>query len=78
MATLEGLEDFIREKVEKERWTHTQLSIHLQQAYPGQRGFSVRSLERFCGAAGIHKTARLSEHELDKAVADAIAKVLTK
>ena len=75
-ADLKGLKDFIRqkvEKVEKERWTHTKLSAHLQQAYPEQKGVCL--LERICSAMGIHKTARLSEQELDEAVTDAIAKV---
>ena len=76
MEILQGLEDFIREKVENGRWTHAKISAHLQQAYPGERGFSFRSLERFCRAKGIHKTARLSEQELDEAVAGAIAKVM--
>ena len=75
MAALEGLEDFIREKIEKEHWTHKELSAHLQHAYPGQRGTSVRSLERFCSVKGIHKTARLSTQHLDEVVSDAIAKV---
>ena len=75
MAALEGLEDFIREKIEKEHWTHKELSAHLQHAYPGQRGTSVLSLERFCSVKGIHKTARLSTQHLDEVVSDAIAKV---
>ncbi len=75
MAALEGLEDYIREKIEKERWTHSQLSAHLLHIYPGLRGTSIRSLERFCSAKGIHKTARLSTQQLDQAVADAVAKV---
>ena len=41
MVNLKVLEDFIREKVEKERWTLSKMSVHLQQAYPGERGFSV-------------------------------------
>ena len=75
MATLEELEDLIREKVETERWTHRRLSAYLQHMYCGQRGFSVRSLERFCSAKGIHKTSRLSAQEVDTAVSDSIAKV---
>ena len=75
MAALEGLKDFIREKLEKERWTHAQLSTYLQQTYPGQRGFSIRSLERFVSENGIHKTSRLSDEDLDGAVDGAIAMV---
>ena len=54
MDSLDGLEDFVREKVEKDRWTHSKLSEHLQQAYPGEKGFSVRLIERFCSERGIH------------------------
>jgi len=57
MATLEGLVDFISEKVEKEHWMHAKISAHLQQAYPGERGFSVRSPERFCIAKGYIRQA---------------------
>ena len=75
MDSLDGLEEFVREKVEKERWTHSKISEHLQQAYPGVKGFSVRSLQRFCSDKGIRKTARLSEQELDEAVAGAVSQV---
>ena len=75
MASLEVLEALIREKVESEKWSHRRLSTYLQQLYPGERGFSVRSLERFCSAKGIHKTSRLSEPEIDTAVSDNITKV---
>ncbi len=75
MAALEGLEGYIREKVEQERMTHAQLRDHLQGLHPGARGFSVHSLERFCSAKSIHKTARPSDQRLDDAVAGAIAQV---
>ena len=77
MASLEVLEALIREKVESEKLSHRRLTGHLQQQqlYPGERGFSVRSLERFCSTKGIHKTSRLSEPEIDTAVSDNITKV---
>ena len=50
MAALEGLEDYIREEIEKEGMTHSQLSLRLYELYPGVRGLSVRSLERFCAS----------------------------
>ena len=64
------MEDFVREKVEKEHWTHSKISEHLQQVYSGLKGFSVQSIERFCREKGIRKTARLSEQELDEAIAE--------
>ena len=52
---LQEIEDFVRQKVEVEKCTHKQLSSHLQQCYPGEKGFSLRSIERFCGEKGIRK-----------------------
>ena len=75
MAALNTLEDFIRDRIETDHWTHRQLSDYLQNAYPGERGFSVRSLQRFCGEKDIHQTARVNTDDLHQAVADAIEKV---
>ena len=75
MATLDALEDFVRDRIETDHWTHRQLSDYLQNAYPGERGFSVRSVQRFCGEKNIHKTARINTDDLHQAVADAIEKV---
>ena len=75
MEVLEGLEDYIRCKIEREQWTHETLSQHLQQSYPGQKGLSLRSVERFCSAKGISKHPKVTEEELDAAVSDAVSKV---
>ena len=75
MAKLEQFEVEIREKVEKEHWTHARLTSHLKAAHPGERGFSVRSIEKFCSENDIHKTAKLSDVEVDDLVAEAIDKV---
>lgn len=75
MASLDNSESFIRRKVEKEGWTHAKLSNHLQGLYPESKGFSVRSLQRFCSEKNIHKTSRLGAQEVDVVVADAVAKV---
>ena len=75
MATLESLEDYVEAKVVREQWTYSKLSVHLKEMYPGVRGFSVRSIERFCGEKNIHRTSRLKAPEVDVVVAGAIAKV---
>lgn len=75
MANLDELEATVREKVENEGWTYGKLSKHLQELYPGVRGFSVRSLERFCAAKNIHRTSRLKAKEVDSVVAGAVSKV---
>ena len=73
MAALEGLEDYVREKIEKEGMTHSQLSLRLREQYSGVRGLSVRSLERFCACKSIRKTSWPSTQQLDEAVCGAIA-----
>ena len=70
MSALEDFEGFIRDKIVKERWTHKQISAFLEENHP-QRGFSVRSIERFCSYKGTHKTSRIHDHQLDEAVSSA-------
>ena len=36
-------------------------SVFLEENHPGQRGFSVQSVERFCSDKGIHKTSRIDD-----------------
>ena len=71
MSSLGAFEQFIRDRVEKQRWTHKQISAFLEADHPGQRGFSVRSVERFCSNRGIHKTPRINDQKLDEAVSKA-------
>ncbi|XP_065892133.1 uncharacterized protein [Dysidea avara] len=77
MATLESLgssmESFIKEKVEIERFTYSELSQQLQTAYPGEKGFSARSLQRYCRAKGISKTSKIDDNMLDDVVAEAVS-----
>ena len=56
---LEEVEDFVRQKIEVEKCTHKQLSSELQQCYPGEKGFSVRSIKRFCSEKKIKKVASI-------------------
>jgi hypothetical protein len=72
---LEQLEDFIRERIEEDKWTHGKLRDYLLQNYPGQRGFSVRSIQRFCSDNNIHRTTRMERRNLDAVVGEAIDKV---
>ena len=55
--------------------THAQIAEHMKALHPGVRGFSLRSMERFCSLNGIHKSSRPSDEELDDAVIDAVAQV---
>jgi len=75
MAALNEFEDFVREKIEVEKFTHKKLSEMLQQVFPGDRGFSVRSIKRFCNENSIRKTTSLDNQELDEVVAQAVTQV---
>ena len=75
---LEEMEDFVRSKLVNEQWKHLQLSRHLQSLYPGVRGFSIRTIQRFCAARKIHRTSRLDTEEVEQAVAEAVQKVHIK
>ena len=77
MATwsLDDLEDYIRDKVEQDHLTHSEISERLEARFPGVRGFSIRSVGRFCQEKGIHKTSRLSQAEVEQVVAEGVAKV---
>ena len=74
-AALDEFEDFVKERVEKFRLSYKQISTLLQEKFPGRRGFSERSVQRFCSRTGIHKTPRIDDHRLDNAVARATAMV---
>ena len=72
MASLEDVKDFVREKV-KSKCTHKQLSNHLKEVFPGQRGFIVRSIERFCAEKGITKMAAIDDEDLDSTISEAVS-----
>ncbi len=74
MAALDDSEDFVRQKIE-EGWSHSKLSTILKELNQVSKGFSVRSVQRFCTEKNIHKTSRLAAQEVDKVVSDAVAKV---
>ena len=75
MAALNEFEGFVREKIEVEKFTHKKLSETFQQIFPGDRGFRVRSIKRFCNENSIRKTTSLDNQELDEVVAQAVTQV---
>ena len=54
-----GSRKFRKIKIEVEKCTHKQLSSELQQCYPREKGFSVRSIKRFCSEKEIKKVASI-------------------
>jgi len=72
---LEDLEDFVRYKIEVEKMTHPQLRDLLQLEFPGEKGFSLRSIEKFCSLKGIKKTLKIDDQDLDEIVSEAVSYV---
>ena len=67
--------DFVRDLVVMQGKTHSQVSLLLQEAYPGKRGLSSQSVRRFCLKNGIHAQNRLSNEELEHYTKEVVARV---
>ena len=67
--------DFARDLVVTQGKTHSQVSLLLEEAYPGKRGLSSRSVRRFCLKNGIHAQNRLSNEELEHYTKEVVARV---
>ena len=52
--------------------TRKEIAQYLQQKYPGQTGFSVRSVRRFCKKQGITRRSGIDDDSLDYIVEDKI------
>lgn len=76
MALLEdlGCRMLISDRVQN-GFTHQQISVELQQLYPGCPGLSTRSVRRFCENNNIHRSSRLSASEVDAVVEQAVHQV---
>ena len=74
-TSLADLESFVRGKIEEEKWTHRRLSEYLMRRYSNTRGFSIRTIKRFCADKNIHRTSRLNEDELDEVVSQSVRMV---
>ena len=74
--SLESLEHYVKEKIERDGWTHKRLSEHLTaENQQTSRGFSVRSIQRFCSERNIHRTSRLSKADVEESVKQAVSEV---
>ena len=71
MSTLESLtfaDPLIRDRVLRGH-SHQSIAEELQQQCPSlSRGLSTRSVRSFCSTNGIHRSSRLSAHEVDRVV----------
>jgi len=77
LGTIDGIEDWLVQKIITERRSYEYVSIELQELYPTLRGLSSRSVRRFCSNSGIHATSRLTDSQLDRIVASNASKVST-
>ena len=75
MTSLDNFEEFVKEKVEIYKCTHQQVSDELKSLFPGERGFSLRSVERFCCEKGIKKTTEIDDQQLDDVISEAVRQV---
>ena len=73
-SALDVFSQLIREKIHC-GWSHKRISRFLQDNNPGLRGFSERSVRRFCHNHDIHRTPRIEEHALDDVVTRATSMV---
>lgn len=55
--------------------SHSEISERLQRQFPGDRGFSARSVRRFCQDHGIHYRSGLSDADLRLVVESAVREV---
>ena len=53
ISALEELEGFIRYKVETKKYTHQQLKREPKETIPEGKGFSIRSIQKFCALKKI-------------------------
>ena len=81
MATLEdisGIRSFIEDYVVNKRRSYNFVSELLKSEFPSMtRGFSARSIRRYCEKHGIHATSRLTCNETDNCIRIIAYKVST-
>ena len=75
MDEIQGVEELVRDLIRDQRKTHRDVSINLQNMFPGVRGLSEMSVRRYCYKHGIHRTSRVDDAVLDHLVSSNVAKV---
>ena len=69
-----GLKEIIAAQRAEGR-TYSEISEELRLTHRSARGFSVRSIERFCEEHSIRRSGRLGKNDLNKIVAAAVTQV---
>jgi hypothetical protein len=66
---------YIEQLIYRERKTYHEISELLQRQYPNERGFSERSVRRYCKENGLFKQSGIEGATLDAMVKDVVSKV---
>ena len=77
MAAVGDLVDaeWVRNLLQDQNYTMEERAKLLQENFPGVRGCSLRSVQRFCQEHNIKKRTKISDEQLDNVVAEAVAEV---
>ena len=67
--------EYINDLVITKRKTLSEVSLLLKERFPHKKGFSLRSVRRFCFENGINLHNRLSNDELEQCTRDVVARV---
>ena len=64
--------EYIKDLVITQRKTHSEVSFLLKERFPDKKGFSSRSVRRFCFENGINLRNRLLNDELEQCTRDVV------
>ena len=67
--------EYIKDLVITQRKTDSEVSLLLKERFPDKKGFSSRSVRKFCFENGINLRNRLSNDELEQCTRDVVARV---
>ena len=67
--------EYVRDLVEKCGLSYDEVSKECQRQRPGLKGFSARSVRRFCKKNMIFRVTRISDGDLDRVTSLYISKV---
>ena len=67
--------EYVKDLVVNKKKTHSQVSLLLQEAFPGKRGLSKRSVRRFCCENNVHSQQLVSQDDLEQCARTVVAKV---
>ena len=67
--------EYIKDLVITQRKTHSKVSLLPKERFPDKKGFSSRSVRRFCFESGINLHNCLSNDEFEECTRDIVARV---